>query len=131
MEKLWKGKRKVVGDGNDGIDGGACAAYNRSSNSSSYPPWPSPCSEGRKWRKREPQRQQRKRNTPQQRTATQKERETEGQPALAFYVNRAHPSSALFIRPFLPEIHPFSSEFILHLHSSLLSFQNIGRFLAE
>ncbi|CAK9212051.1 unnamed protein product [Sphagnum troendelagicum] len=35
-----------------------------------------------------------------QRTATQKERETEEQPALAFSVDRGHPSSALFIRPF-------------------------------
>ncbi len=92
---------------------------------------------------RKPQRRQRKHNTPQ-RTATQKEREreTEEQPALAFSVDRCHPSSALFIRPFfqkyiqspqsssliptlhpyfLPEEHPLASEFIYPFQKKKIS----------
>ncbi len=120
-EKLWKGKRKVVRDGNDGIDGGAWAAYNRSSNSSSHPPWPSPCSEGRKWRKRENHSDNSASTSPHN-AQQHRKRETEEQPDLAFSVDGGHPSSALFIRPFFQKYiqSPQSSSLIRTLHSFFL-----------
>jgi hypothetical protein len=75
---------------------------------------------------RKPQRRQRKHNTPQ-RTATQRERETEEQPALVFSVDRGHPSSALFIRPFFQKYiqSPQSSSLIPTLHPYFLPEEHL------
>jgi hypothetical protein len=107
-----------VGDGNDGIDRGECAAYNRSSNSSSHPPSPSPCSEGRKWRKRENHGDHSASTTlcaTHSNTERERDRRTASPRVFCWQrssiIRTLHPS-------LLPEIHPVSLEFIPHSHSS-------------